>query len=249
MTYRARLSGTAEITSHTLLSYIEDWVSGGPSILVQGALLIIDHECPVSITAVDDGECIPDITTESPNFTRPVIIGGTVVAVVLIISTTLVIVVVLVRRSRHGRKLAVENISKLVICVFMVDVHFFVMTVKQHNNYYALSEELPILHPYSHPMSLVSGATGVQCTTGLATSSNISYKTVEQDKRGSELDHVLDDSKYPSVKPFSQSQGDEEEYTDPENPVSVGPTEFPSEDGDGETQEEIMYESVPEHQW
>ena len=54
-------------------------MSGGPSILVRGALLIIDHECPVSITAVDDGECTPDVTTESPNFARPAIIGGTVV--------------------------------------------------------------------------------------------------------------------------------------------------------------------------
>ena len=120
VTYRARLSGTTEITSHTLLSYIEDWVSGGPSILVRGALLIIDHECPVSITAVDDEECTPDVATKSQNFARPAIIGGTVVAVVLIISTTLVIVVVLVRRSRHGRKLAVENTSKLVIvCLWL----------------------------------------------------------------------------------------------------------------------------------
>ena len=88
MTYRAQLSGTPEIISHTLLSYIEDWVSGGPSILIRGFLLIIDHKCPVSITAVDDGECNPDITTESSKSAdnTPATFGGTVVAVLLLIS-------------------------------------------------------------------------------------------------------------------------------------------------------------------
>ena len=98
-------------------------------------------------------------------------------------------------------------------------------------------------------MSLVSGATGVQYTTELATASNLSYKTVEQDKRSSELEYVLDDSKYPSVKPSSQLQGEEKEYVIPENPFSVARTEFPSQGADGETQEEIMYETVPEHRW
>ena len=93
-------------------------MSGGPSISVRGALLRIDHECQVSITSVNDGECIEQLSSENSttfittSFTKalcssqnstestPAIIGGTVVALTLIIAV-LVFVLVLMFKCRH----------------------------------------------------------------------------------------------------------------------------------------------------
>ena len=105
VTYRARLSGTPNITSHKLVSYIEDWVSGGTSIPVQGVLLRIDNECPVSIESLNDRECKETTTSSSPQSSTAAIIGGVVVAVVLIIAVlvfALTVFLVLVLKSRHG---------------------------------------------------------------------------------------------------------------------------------------------------
>ena len=54
MTYRVRLSGTLNNDSHTLVSYIEEWVAGGPSITVQNILMEIDNNCPVAVESFDD---------------------------------------------------------------------------------------------------------------------------------------------------------------------------------------------------
>ena len=111
VTYRARLSGTPETDSHTLISHIEDWVSGGPSILVQGVLLIIDNECSVSISSVDDGECRKSPTSQSTTDNTAAVIGGVVVAIVLIIALLVfgMAVLVLVWKSRHGNLSVQKN--------------------------------------------------------------------------------------------------------------------------------------------
>ena len=51
-----------------------------------------------------------------------------------------------------------------------------------------------------------------------------------------------------SIKPSIWLQNEDEGCVIQEKPVSVDPTVFPSQDGDEETQEEIMYENVTEHQ-
>ena len=106
-------------------------MSGGPSIPVKGALLRIDHECPVSITALGDGGCTEqsnensttDITyptTRSTtassnswitdNLVSPAIIGGVVVIVFIIALLVLALVVLgFVWKSCHGRKPAAEK--------------------------------------------------------------------------------------------------------------------------------------------
>ena len=79
-------------------------MSGGANIPVQGVLLGVDSECPVSI-AVNDGECKETPASSSSQSSTPAVIGGVVVAVVLIIAILVfaMTVLVLVWKSRHGK--------------------------------------------------------------------------------------------------------------------------------------------------
>ena len=104
VTYRARLSGTPNITSHILITYIEDWVSGGPSIRVQGVLLTVDNECPVSIATIDDAECketpaLPSLHSSTDN---TVAVLATVIIIAVLVFVFAMTVLILVWRSRHG---------------------------------------------------------------------------------------------------------------------------------------------------
>ena len=65
MTYCARLEGTSQADSLSLISLIEDWVeSGGASVAVTGVILRIDSQCSVVISSLSEGECSP--TTQPP---------------------------------------------------------------------------------------------------------------------------------------------------------------------------------------
>ena len=59
VTYRARLLGT-----DSLISLIEEWVSGGAGIIMTGVLVTVDSECPVAISSLGEGECQQPPTTE-----------------------------------------------------------------------------------------------------------------------------------------------------------------------------------------
>ena len=64
VTYRARLEGTSEMDSGSLISLLEQWVRGGDSIIVTGVLMTVDSECSVAISSLSEGECSP---TQPPN--------------------------------------------------------------------------------------------------------------------------------------------------------------------------------------
>ena len=85
VTYRARLEGTSERGSDSLISLIEDWVRGGPGVIVTGVLMTVDSNCSVAISSLSERECLPpptdppttnppntDATTEDPNTEPPV---------------------------------------------------------------------------------------------------------------------------------------------------------------------------------
>ena len=105
VTYRARLSGTPDSDSHTLVSYLEDWVSGGPTIPVQSILMTIDSNCLVVIDGFGEGECDKTPTSQSSTSTdntAATIIGFTiVVAVLLVIIAVLIFALALLWRSHH----------------------------------------------------------------------------------------------------------------------------------------------------
>ena len=64
VTFRARLRGSSETDSGSLISLLESWVSGGATIIVTGVLMTVDAECSVAISSLSEGEC--SMTTTQP---------------------------------------------------------------------------------------------------------------------------------------------------------------------------------------
>ena len=126
VTYRARLEGTSETDSGSLISLIEDWVRGRASIIVKGVRMTVDKKCSVAISSLSEGECLempltPDPTPDSTSTTdasmpttgstnangssNTAIIGGIVAVVIVLIvaiAVTVVIIVALVLKTRRG---------------------------------------------------------------------------------------------------------------------------------------------------
>ena len=138
VTYRARMQGTPETDSGSLISLIQEWVSGGASIIVTGVLMTVDSKCSVAISSLSEGECsptqppIPDRPTDTqPPITdnttasegpssatdqtstdnTAAIIGGVVAVAIVLIITVGIIVIVLVLKSRRG-ELFLKNAEK-----------------------------------------------------------------------------------------------------------------------------------------
>ena len=105
MTFRARLGGSSETDSSSLISLLESWVSGGATIIVTGVLMTVDTECSVAISSLSEGECVPDaMTTGTSSSSTGAIIGGVVgiLVVVLIIAVSVFGTVALILKSRRG---------------------------------------------------------------------------------------------------------------------------------------------------
>ena len=119
LTYRARLEGTSETDSGSLVSLIEDWVRGGEaSLIMTGVLMTVDSHCSVSISSLSQPQCPPSSTDmpaverssdEEPAQVSDAIIGG-VVAVVIVLIITVAVIIILVLRNRRG-EVSPKNIS------------------------------------------------------------------------------------------------------------------------------------------
>ena len=95
VTYRARLEGTSETDSGSLISLIEEWVSGGASITVTGVLMTVDSECSVAISSLSEGECLTsDNTMIIITVAVAAIVGIMVIAIIVIVAAVIV-------RHRH----------------------------------------------------------------------------------------------------------------------------------------------------
>ena len=125
--YRARLEGTSQRDSGSLISVIETWVTSGPSFIVTELLMTVDSQCTVVILSLSDhGDCIQTITDTTTSSTTPntdtnsnttpssssssdstssdtaAIIGGVVaVVIVIVIGVVTVSIVALVFKSRQ----------------------------------------------------------------------------------------------------------------------------------------------------
>ena len=105
VTYRARLEGTSETDSGSLISLIEEWVSGGASINVTGVLMTLDSKCAVAISSLSEGECsrTTDSTMTTPDSTvTAIIIGGVVAGILTMAIAAMVLTVALIRKG-HGK--------------------------------------------------------------------------------------------------------------------------------------------------
>ena len=100
VTYRSRLEGTSETDSGSLISLIEEWVSGGASIIVTGVLMTVDSECSVAISSLSEGECTP---TQPPTPSTAIIGGVVAVIVIVLVAITIsIIAVTLIVKNRHN---------------------------------------------------------------------------------------------------------------------------------------------------
>ena len=113
--YRARLEGTSQRDSGSLISVIETWVTSGPSFIVTELLMTVDSQCTVVISSLSDhGDCTQTITDTTTSSTTPntdtnttpsssssdstssdtaAIIGG-VVAVVIVVGIVIIVAII-----------------------------------------------------------------------------------------------------------------------------------------------------------
>ena len=134
VTYRARLEGTSETDSDTLISLIEEWVRGEPSIGVAGVLMTVDPQCSVAISSLSEEECstpLPPSTTdstESPtnasttdtgtnnpsssDSTIAAITGGVMAVVIILIIVIFVIIIVAMFLKNRRKKLTLSEPEK-----------------------------------------------------------------------------------------------------------------------------------------
>ena len=99
--YRARLEGTSETDSGSLISLIEEWVSGGASIIVAGVLMTVDSECSVAISSLSEGECLTSDSSACSCSDTGAIVAGVVVIILIIVITIIAAVVTLIVKHRH----------------------------------------------------------------------------------------------------------------------------------------------------
>ena len=114
VTYRARLEGTWETDSDSLISLIENWLRGGEaSVIVTGILMNVDSTCSVAISSLSEPECFKPtpssvVTPTTSSFlsqpplsvtntctcsdNTPSIVAGVVVAVVAIMVTAVTVI-------------------------------------------------------------------------------------------------------------------------------------------------------------
>ena len=98
MTFRARLHGTAQVTSSQLIAYIEQWKAMDVTIAVQGVLLSVDRACIVAVSSFSDLEC------EVRPSVNAAIIGSVVAVAVLLIVVAGIVIVVVIFLKRHQAK-------------------------------------------------------------------------------------------------------------------------------------------------
>ena len=110
VTFRARLGGSSETDSVSLISLLESWVSGGATIIVTGVLMTVDAECSVAISSLSEGECVPDTVMPASSADNTAgVIGGVVVAVLFIIAALVVAGVVIVALFLKRRQVKKPN--------------------------------------------------------------------------------------------------------------------------------------------
>ena len=106
VTYQARLSGTFERDSASLISLIEDWVSTGPTIHVRGVLMWVGEECSM---AISDLSCRNDKHNKVNDGEVPAMIFGLVVVFIMLISIILILILVVVKMRPSSSSAAAQE--------------------------------------------------------------------------------------------------------------------------------------------
>ena len=111
VTFRARLHGTAQVTSSQLITYLGTFVSRAEStIAVQGLRLDVDSSCSIAINTFGDPQCTTTTTTSEsiateaalPDNTAAIVGGVVAVIVIAVVAVTVIFIVIAVIKSRRG---------------------------------------------------------------------------------------------------------------------------------------------------
>ena len=105
VTYHARLEGTSETDSGSLISLIEEWVSGGASIIVTGVLMTVDSECSVAISSLSEGECL----TSDNNMIIITMVAAAIVGIIVIAIIVVIVATVIVRHCHRDMPIRKTN--------------------------------------------------------------------------------------------------------------------------------------------
>ena len=115
VTYHARLEGTSETDSGSLISVIEEWVSGEASIIVTGILMTVDSECSVAVSSVSEEMCSTTvINTGGANITpiTAATIGGIVTVLTIMFAVVAIIMTLILKKHTIRGKLSINNREK-----------------------------------------------------------------------------------------------------------------------------------------
>ena len=106
VTFRARLHGTAQVTSSQLLAYLESFAARPDStIAVQGLRLNVDRSCPIGINSFGDPQCSAATTAEN----TAAIIGGVVAVIIVVAVTVIIITIAAFIMKSHRAKFSVHQ--------------------------------------------------------------------------------------------------------------------------------------------
>ena len=106
VTFRARLHGTAQVTSSQLLAYLENFAARPDStIAVQGLRLNVDRSCPIGIDSFGDPQCSAATTAEN----TAAIIGGVVAVIIVVAVTVIIITIAAFITKSHRAKFSVHQ--------------------------------------------------------------------------------------------------------------------------------------------
>ena len=102
VTYRARLEGTSERDSDSLISLIEDWVrGGGASVIVTGILMTVDPHCSVAISSLSEPECSTNVSPTRKADNNITVFVGVTIVFIAIIAILIAVIAALVFRNHQ----------------------------------------------------------------------------------------------------------------------------------------------------
>ena len=100
----------SESNSSSLISLIEERVSGGTSIFVIGVLMTVNSECSLGISSLCEKKCFstqpPVPSMGSPTINSPAIVGGVVAVVVALTLVIIVVILAVIRMKIHRRNVS-----------------------------------------------------------------------------------------------------------------------------------------------
>ena len=109
VTFRAKISGSQQVLTSQLISFLEEWTSSSVLILVQAQLLSVDGSCDVEISSASVPECV----ATTPSVSTPSGLNVTLISIIAVVVTLLLTIIVLVlalllAQLKRKRKGAIE---------------------------------------------------------------------------------------------------------------------------------------------